>query len=99
MPLASVARVESGLTRDWAPARRYRTHIVGSLLRRVPDHEYQTFLVLADGSRRVVRTVNADREGTAMLAHSIRAWLEACRLNACLPGSAVPRAAGEGYDV
>lgn len=78
--LNAVVRVESGLTANWQPARHYEggpAYPKG--LHPVPKHEYQTFLFLADGSRRVIQTANADREGTATLAQSIRAWLESRR--------------------
>ena len=80
VPLDAVARVESGLSKEWQAVRRYPLRGSDWLSRYfIPDHEYQTFLFLSDGSRRVVQTANADREGSAMLALSIRSWIETHR--------------------
>ena len=72
-----IERVEAGLTCEWLPARRYPgapTKQLGH--ERVPTHEYQTYLHLDDGSRRVIFTINAEREASATLALSIRNWIE-----------------------
>lgn len=94
--LDDVSRVETGLTTDWQGVRLYK----GAPKRfrgraQIPPREYQTYLFLADGSRRVVFTVNAERESSATLAHSIRSWLEARR---SAPGIPAPEAGGEGFD-
>lgn len=82
VPIGAVARVESSLTADWQPARKYEGHpsYVRDGVCGVPKSEYQTFLLMNDGSRRVIQTVNADREGSLVLAQSIRCWLEEHRL-------------------
>ncbi|HEV2817038.1 MAG TPA: hypothetical protein VGW40_07440 [Allosphingosinicella sp.] len=74
VPLASIARVETGATADWEPVRR-------AVLREkpVPREEVQTFLFMDDGSRRVIATVHGGRESMSTLAHSIRSWLQAMR--------------------
>lgn len=95
--LDSIERVEVGLTRDWIPARQY--HGAPSKQRgydHVPAHEYQTYLHLSDGTRRVILTANADREGCAALAHSVRAWIDGERRNATRQHVA---AGGEGFAV
>jgi hypothetical protein len=75
-----IARVESGLTTDW---QRVRTFDWAPFLHDkhglVPPFEFQTFLYLNDGTRRVIRTFNADPEGCGSLAVSIRTWLEEAR--------------------
>jgi len=74
VPLASIARVETGATADWEPVRR-------AVLRKkpVPREEVQTFLFMDDGSRRVIASVHGGRESMSTLAHSIRSWLQAMR--------------------
>lgn len=75
-----IARVESGLTTEWQFMREYDGG--GWLVERhqpIPKAEFQTFLYLNDGSRRVILTANADREGCGTLAASIRMWLEDVR--------------------
>lgn len=85
--LDQVSRVESGLTREWQPGRKYgggpifandrsTGMIFSSGVLEVPSVEYQTFLFLADGSRRVIYTVNANRQSAGTLAQSIRSWIE-----------------------
>lgn len=82
--LADIARVEVAATAEWEPGRRYwrgdtfDTNYKDSV-RRVSPAEVQAFLFMADGSRRVICTVNAGRESAATLAHSIRSWLDAQR--------------------
>jgi len=91
--LDEVSRVESGLTREWQPARHYSGGpifandqstgmIFSSGVLEVSAFEYQTFLFLADGSRRVIYTANADREGAGTLAQSIRSWIEEMKAKA-----------------
>lgn len=94
VPLNAVARVESGLTAEWHGVRHYPIleWKLGAL-KTVPAAEYQTFLFLNDGSRRVFHTVNADREGSITLAQSIRAWIEDRRSKTSL----AQRSDGEGY--
>jgi hypothetical protein len=90
-----IARVESGLTVEWQPGRRYET---GPLWHAknlaVSQYEFQTFLFLNDGTRRVIFTSNANREGCGSLATSIRAWLENARAQARRSGGV---SAEEGF--
>lgn len=79
--LNAVARVEAGRTVEWDSVRRYEGKPMDSRegFAKIPDVEYQVFLFMADGSRRVIYTVNGDREDAGTLAHSIRSWIEAQR--------------------
>lgn len=98
--MGEIARVESGLTTDWQPARRYEGgpwHVRDGV-NEVPKSEYQTFLLMNDGSRRVIQTTNADREGSATLAQSIRAWLEDHRARTAAMEERSKRGP-EGFDV
>ncbi len=74
--LDQIARVETGRTVDWQAGRDYGRYL-GQRIVTAPSAEYQAFLFLTDGSRRVFHVVNADREEAETLAHSVRAWLEA----------------------
>lgn len=99
-----VARVEASRTIEWDSVRRYEGKPFGSRygLANIPSVEYQVFLFMADGSRRVIHTRNSDREGAGTLAHSIRSWIEARRndANSKLISSASSVAViGEGYVV
>lgn len=91
VPLHEVARVETGATADWAPMRSF-------LLRDkpTPREEVQTFLFLADGSRRVIATVHGGRESMSTLAHSIRSSLQAMRERRVR--SEIATVSGEGFD-
>lgn len=96
--LASIARVESAHTTEWQAGRVYEGGPGGRAgPAAVPPHEYQTFLFLADGSRRVFCTVNIHREDAATLAHSVRSWLEAMKAQAVVPVRTYARA--EGFDI
>jgi hypothetical protein len=110
--LNDIARVESGRTAEWIP-HRAMAHgplwasgrdgdgvLFGGGFVAVPPTEYQAFLFLNDGSRRVISTLHNGREETAKLAASVRAWVEAQRaapLEILLVGSADER--GEGFDI
>lgn len=110
--LDDIARVESGRTAEWIP-HRAMAHgplwasgrdgdgvLFGGGFVAVPPTEYQTFLFLSDGSRRVISTLHNGREETAKLAASVRAWVEAQRAappEILLVDSAAER--GEGFDI
>ena len=82
--LDAISRVESCQTQGWQPARRYHGgpwYLMPFQL--VSEHEFQTFLYLNDGSRRVIFTAVAARESCGTLAASIRAWLEEARAKSC----------------
>lgn len=69
-----VSRVETGPAADWEPTRS------GFLRDKpTPREEMQTFLFMADGSRRVVATVHGGRESLLTLAESIRSSLPTMR--------------------
>lgn len=90
-----IARVESGLTVEWQPARRYETGPLWAEKHQpISKYEFQTFLFLNDGTRRVIFTSNANREGCGALATSIRAWLENARAQARRSGGVL---AAEGF--
>lgn len=116
--LDDIARVEVGRTADWQTRRFYPggpLYVQGAgdsgvifsdgsfPLSRTA--EFQTFLYLNDGSRRVIYTVNAMREEAGMLAHSIRAWVEAARAMAKQPDARTAEIAPsmdrqmEGFDI
>jgi hypothetical protein len=93
--LDSVSRVESGLTIEWQPAREYEGGSDSPFKHQpIPRYEYQTFLFLNDGSRRVILTANADREGCGTLAASIREWLEEARARS---QNLIVHSFGEGF--
>lgn len=69
--LTDIARVETGMTKQWIGSRT-----LGQTIHPVTDFESQTFLFMNDGSRRVICSANANQEVTATLAHSVRTWLE-----------------------
>lgn len=87
-----IATVEAGRTVDWRPSRVIHN------IRYEPDHEWQTFLILTDQTRRAVHHANADREGCAALAASIRAHVEAARAAAPAPLAATAPA-GDGFNL
>ena len=92
VPLSAIARVEVAPTTQWIPSRNYRGFSIGTpRVQAVPPHEYQTFLFMADGSRRVIYTGNADFEGAAILAHSVRTWVEAQKVEALAVHTCSPR--------
>lgn len=98
VPLASIARVESARTTEWQAGRVYEGGPGGRAgPAAVPQHEYQTFLFLTDGSRRVFLTVNIHREEAATLAHSVRTWFETAKASAVVPARSYARA--EGFDI
>jgi hypothetical protein len=96
VPLDAIARVETGATAEWEPMRR-------GLLRDkpVPREEVQTFLFMADGSRRVIATVHGGRESMSTLGQSIRSALQAMRESAERSGSghAASSEPGEGFRI
>jgi hypothetical protein len=94
--LDQIARVEASPTTEWIKVRDYRGDGKEKSLGLIPAAEYQTFLVLRDTSRRVIYTANADREGCATLAHSIREYLESVRPAAA---PAVATAPVAGFDL
>ncbi len=92
--LADVVRVETGFTREWQAVRKYQGGPLGqTLTQRVPEVEVQTFLFMADGTRRVFYTANADREGANALALSVRSWIEARKAEVA-PQAAAARSEG-----
>lgn len=94
--LDAVARVETARTVEYTPARQF-----GSQLRNTPADEWQTFIFLNDGTRRVIYHANADRDGCAALAASIREYVEAARSAAAAPESpnATPAPPADGFDL
>lgn len=76
--LDDVARVEVGQSSQWEPAR---CTAEGVFMETSP-HELQVFLFMADQSRRVIHSVNASREEAVTLACSVRAWIDATKLEA-----------------
>ena len=79
IPIDSVARVESGPTREWMGARKY-----GFRVFEIPEYEHQTYLFLNDSRRLVIATINGGREPAGALAHSIRTWVEERNKSAAL---------------
>lgn len=73
-PLDVITSVEVGRTVDWIPSRRS-----GLGHAPVSEFEWQVFLFMADGSRRVIHSVNARRESAARLAASIKSWIDGQR--------------------
>lgn len=109
VPLDAVARVETGKTADYVPARYYgfragslpqtplNARLWGWKMLDTSEHEWQVFLFMADGTRRVIYHANAARDDCAALAASIRGYVESAK--ASVPASAAPavdapRAAG-----
>ena len=96
--LDDISSVEVGRTRDFTPSRTYNGN-----LKAVPDHEWQTFIVVRDQTRRAIYHANAGRDECAALRASIAAYVEAARAAlpapsaAPLPPSASP--SGEGFDL
>lgn len=92
-PLADIARVEAGATKQWISSRR-----LGNVIHPVTDVEWQTFLFMNDGSRRVICSINGNRETAATLAQSVRSWLEAMKTH---PPAGLLRshARAEGFDI
>lgn len=94
--LDQIARIETGRTVEWQAGRDYGRYL-GQRVVTAPSAEYQAFLFLTDGSRRVFHTVNADREDAETLAHSVRAWLEARKKEAAAQSGHFQIC--EGFDV
>lgn len=76
--LDDVARVEVGRTSQWEPSRR----TAEGVFMETSPHELQVFLFMADQSRRVIHSVNANQQEAVTLAFSVRAWLDAAKLQA-----------------
>lgn len=95
VPLDAIARVETARTAEYMPAR-YLAHVIDPMGRRqaVPEHEWQTFLFMADGTRRVIYHANAARDECAALAASIREYVESARAGAVRP---TPARSGAGW--
>lgn len=83
--VGDVSRVEIAKTADYTGTRNVN-HLTRALgvkpsidfsAFKVPENEWQVFLFMADGTRRVVHHANADRDGCAALAASIRSALAA----------------------
>lgn len=90
--LADIARVEAGATKQWIASRR-----LGNVIHPVSDAEWQVFLFMNDGSRRVICSINGNREPAATLAQSVRSWLEAMKARPAVPARSYARA--EGFDI
>jgi hypothetical protein len=96
----AIGRVEIAQTKDYQPTRRY-----AYALDDIPADEWQVFLFMVDGTRRVIHHASADRDGCAALAASIRGWLESARPSpatlhataAASPASHRPKA--DGFDL
>jgi hypothetical protein len=91
-PLADIARVEAGATQQWISSRR-----LGNVFHPVSEAESQVFLFMNDGSRRVICSINGNREVAATLAQSVRSWLEAMKARPAAPLRSYARA--EGFDI
>ncbi|MEA3013353.1 MAG: hypothetical protein QOD42_1898 [Sphingomonadales bacterium] len=91
-PLADIARVEAGSTQQWISSRR-----LGNVIHPVSEAESQVFLFMNDGSRRVICSINGNREVAATLAQSVRSWLEAMKARPAAPLRSYARA--EGFDI
>jgi hypothetical protein len=74
--LNHIGSVEVGRAVDWTPARS-----TGLSQTPVSPYEWQVFLFLTNGSRRVIYSVNADRESAATLAASIKSWADRQRVD------------------
>lgn len=100
--LDEIARIETGQTCEFTPSRDYRGLVPLPLLsskedwQTTPKTEWQTFLFLNDSTRRVIYHANADRDGCAALAHSIRSYLETARGSGPIPA---PSGAPVGFDL
>lgn len=93
--LDEISRVEVGKTCDYKPLRDYGGRGIKDDYRTVPEHEWQTFLFMNDGTRRVIYIANAARDDCAMLAASIREYIGSARDSAPpSTSSEAPRAAG-----
>lgn len=92
--LSDIARVETGPTREWIGARK-----LGAIVHEVTAFESQTFLFMNDGSRHVICSVNGDREATATLAQSVRAWLEERKAETAKKAATCGGGAREGFAV
>lgn len=103
VPLAAIGTVETSQSTAWQGARRYEGGPISNPADRVeevPSAEYQVYLTMTDQTRRIVHIANADREGCASLAASIRAYVEAQRMAATpAPVAASPSALAEGFDL
>jgi hypothetical protein len=73
--LDHITSVEVGRTVDWTPSRS-----TGLSQTPVSPYEWQVFLFLTNGSRRVIYSVNADRQSAATLAASIKSWVDGQRV-------------------
>jgi hypothetical protein len=97
-PLADIARVEAGSTQQWISSRR-----LGNVIHPVSEAESQVFLFMNDGSRRVICSINGNREMAAMLAQSVRSWFEAEKAKAVAQSgrarSSPPGEWREGFDI
>jgi hypothetical protein len=95
VPLNAVSRVETARTADFTPARKYGSQWLGT-----PEHEWQVFLFLNDGTRRVIHQANAARDDCAALAASIREYVEQAHHSAPSTSSTAPSApAAYGFDL
>lgn len=99
--LDEIARVESGATSQWQAVRRYEGAPFNQGLREIPRMEFQAFLYLNDGSRRVIFIANGDPESVGTLAQSIRDWIETRRRTGRVKtiSPAALTSAGEGFDL
>jgi len=101
--LDAISRVEISRTSEFTPARRYAGTPHGiDPIQSVPRDEWQTFLFLKDGTRRVVYHANAARDDCAALAASIREYVEQARhaAPAASPSSPWPSApVADGFDL
>jgi hypothetical protein len=100
VPLDAVARVETGRTAEYSPSRNYKglfsVPFGSEAVQAVSVYEWQTFLFLNDGTRRVIYHANAARDDCAALAASIREYVEQARHSAPASPSAP---ASVGFDV
>ena len=87
--LEDVARVEVGRTTEWQPSRTVSVGGTSGVIMETPSFETQVFLFMADQSRRVVYSVNANSEATTTLAHSIRSYVESQKAEAAPAAAAV----------
>jgi hypothetical protein len=95
--VSEIARVEIDNTVKYTPARDYGGAGREQDFKTVPEHEWQVFLFMADGTRRVIHHANADRDDCAALAASIRSWLESTRHAPASAASSRPQA--DGFDL
>lgn len=95
VPLGAVGRVEVARSAEYTPAREYPRGLMGGGgFQNTPAHEWQTFLFLNDGTRRVIYHANAARDDCAALAASIREYVESARAGAAPSSPSPPDAAG-----